>query len=62
MLKRLHALRARHEILEARISAERGRPRPDAFQLMQLKRIKLKLRDEIARVESETFPDEPLHA
>lgn len=51
MIARLKALRARHGILEAKIDAERARPRPDGIRVQLLKKMRLKLRDEIARYE-----------
>ena len=47
---RLNSLRQRHESLETRIAAEDQRPRPDFQALDQLKRQKLRLKDEIERV------------
>lgn len=47
MQRKLEALKARHEILEAKIRAEQIRPRPDEFQIMHLKRLKLRLREQI---------------
>lgn len=51
MYPRLHALRVRHDILESKIHGELTRPRPDQLRLTLLKRMKLKLRDEIAGIE-----------
>lgn len=51
MYPRLHALRVRHDILESKIHGELTRPRPDHLRLTLLKRMKLKLRDEIAGIE-----------
>jgi hypothetical protein len=52
MYPRLHALRVRHDILESKIDGELARPRPDQLRLTLLKRMKLKLRDEIAGIEN----------
>lgn len=51
MHARLKALRARHDILESKIHGEMTRPMPDDLRLTLLKRMKLKLRDEIAGIE-----------
>jgi len=51
MKRRLHALKARHEILDAKIRQEALRPAADEFRLQQMKRIKLALRDQIAEEE-----------
>ena len=47
---RLQSLRERHAILEARITDEDLRPRPDADALGRLKREKLRLREEMERL------------
>ena len=49
--QRLEALRAEHQSLNAEIDAHAGRG--DALEIQGLKRQKLKLKDEIARLESE---------
>jgi hypothetical protein len=51
MYARLKSLQTRHEILESKIQGEMMRPRPDEVRLTLLKRMKLKLRDEIAGIE-----------
>ena len=51
MHARLKALQARHDILESKIHGEMVRPLPDDLRLTLLKRMKLKLRDEIAGIE-----------
>lgn len=48
MIARLNALRTRHGILEAKIEAEDLRPRPDTIRVKILKKMRLKLRDQIA--------------
>ncbi len=45
----LEALNARHAEIEGLIAAELNRPRPDEDRLGQLKRRKLKLKEEISR-------------
>lgn len=46
---RIKALRLRHQVLEARVAAEHGRPLPDMGILRGLKRERLRLKDELAR-------------
>ena len=56
LLRRLHEMRSEHRDLDtviARFSAERV----DQLQVQRLKKRKLKLKDEIARVESRLVPD-----
>ncbi|HEV7266342.1 MAG TPA: YdcH family protein [Falsiroseomonas sp.] len=50
---RLRALEERHAALEARISDEDNRPRPDADQLSRLKREKLRLKEEMERLKGQ---------
>ena len=45
----LEALNARHALLDGKISAEMTRPLPDASAIAQMKRQKLKLKEEIQR-------------
>lgn len=47
---RFRSLQARHASLERRISDEGARPRPDADTLRQLKREKLRLKEEMERL------------
>ena len=49
--QRLEALRAQHQTLDDEIDALAGRG--DALEIQGLKRQKLRLKDEIARLESE---------
>jgi hypothetical protein len=49
--ERLESLRARHAGLEAEIAEENKRPHPDDAHIHALKKEKLKLKDEIARLE-----------
>ncbi|MXN64665.1 DUF465 domain-containing protein [Stappia sp. GBMRC 2046] len=44
---RIDALRGRHQILELLVAAENKRPAPDTTALRNLKREKLRLKDEI---------------
>lgn len=46
--RKLHTLHIRHSLLENKISREHSRPMPDAFMIQKYKRLKLKLKDEIA--------------
>ncbi|MAZ19538.1 MAG: DUF465 domain-containing protein [Ahrensia sp.] len=55
MYARLDALRSRHGILESRIQGELQRPCPDSLRLTQLKRKKLRLREQIADIETAIF-------
>lgn len=43
-------LNARHAEIENAIETEEHRPNPDTMRLMQLKRQKLKLKEEITRI------------
>ena len=52
--QRLEALRAEHQALDARIDALAGQG--DDLEIKGLKRQKLRLKDEIARLESEQAP------
>jgi hypothetical protein len=45
----LTALVARHSELESQIAGETNRPHPDELQIMQWKKQKLRLKDEILR-------------
>ena len=47
---RIESLRTRHQALEARITEEDHRPRPDPDVLMRWNREKLKLKDELERL------------
>ena len=51
MNRLLRALKARHAIMETRVTEEQRRPRPDPIRLRSLKTIKLQLRDQIASLE-----------
>ena len=42
-------LQARHADLDARILAETGRPQPDSGLISELKRRKLRLKEELSR-------------
>ena len=49
----LTALETKHHDLEAKIDDEMHRPAPDQFRLTTLKREKLRIKDEIAKLESD---------
>ncbi|SES68257.1 YdcH family protein [Oceanicella actignis] len=55
-LKLAH-LRAEHRDLDAAIEAMHARPAPDMLAIRRLKKRKLALRDEIARIEDLLTPD-----
>jgi hypothetical protein len=49
--QRLQTLSDRHAALEARISDEGARPRPNDLELARLKREKLRLKEEMERLQ-----------
>jgi hypothetical protein len=51
LLNRLESLKGRHASLEERISDEDHRPRPDSDALMRLKLEKLRLKEEMHRLQ-----------
>ena len=55
MLKRIAALRAKKDILQAKIEQEASRPQPDSVRLQLLKRQRLRLKDQIAHASRITF-------
>jgi hypothetical protein len=50
---RIEALKERHASLELRIADEDGRPRPDSDTLWQLKVEKLRLKEEMERLQNQ---------
>lgn len=54
MVERLESLKARHAGLEAEISEETKKAHPDDTALHALKKEKLRIKDEIARLERGT--------
>jgi hypothetical protein len=50
---RVHSLKSKHALLEHEIAQEICRPSPDDMHLHDLKRRKLRLKDEITRLETE---------
>jgi hypothetical protein len=51
MVERIETLRARHRSLEEAIDREVGRPLPNMENLTDMKRQKLRIKDEIALLE-----------
>lgn len=49
-MERVETLRARHADLDSQIAEEVHRPHPDDIRITELKREKLKLKDEITRL------------
>lgn len=47
---RIESLRSKHAELEAALEFERRRPMPDTGMLAELKRQKLRIKDEIQRI------------
>ena len=47
----LEALNVRHATIDGQIAAEMTRPKPDPVRLGQLKRKKLKLKEEMVRLQ-----------
>jgi hypothetical protein len=56
LLRRLHEMRSEHRDLDT-VIARFGVERVDQLQVQRLKKRKLKLKDEIARLESRLVPD-----
>ena len=54
---RLEALKIEHRDLDAAIEALRGMAAPDQLQVARLKKRKLRLKDEIAKLEDMRVPD-----
>ena len=50
----LHELSEKHRLLERRLREEMARPGSDDIEIRRMKQEKLKLKDEITRLESET--------
>lgn len=55
--ERVEGLRNEHRDLDDAIIALSQRPVPDMLQIQRLKRKKLQLKDEIARLDSQLLPD-----
>lgn len=54
---RLGSLKRQHAKLEQRIGREKRRVRPDDLRLQKMKRIKLHIRDRIARLKRHAAPE-----
>jgi hypothetical protein len=54
---RLGDLKIEHQDLDAAVHALEAKPRPDMIQIARLKKKKLRLRDEITRLEDQLTPD-----
>ena len=54
---RLATFKVEHQDLDAAVCALEAKPRPDQIQIARLKKKKLRLRDEIARLEDQLLPD-----
>ena len=54
---KLASLKLEHQDLDAAVQALEAKPRPDQIQIARLKKKKLRLRDEIARLEDQITPD-----
>ncbi len=50
---RIAALQLKHQTLEGQIDAERSRPQPDASRLVELRWEKLRIKDELDRLQSQ---------
>ena len=57
LLARLKTLQTEHADLDASIDALAQLPIPDQLRIARLKRKKLQLRDEIAKIENRILPD-----
>ena len=57
--RRLAMLRTEHRDLDAAIAALISTDSQDQLQIARLKKRKLQLKDQIARLESDLIPDEP---
>ena len=57
MRRRLATLKVEHRDVDASVEALLHQPRQDMLQIARLKKKKLNLRDEIARMEDALFPD-----
>ncbi len=54
---RLVLLKQEHRDLDIALASMGYKPAQDALQLQRLKKQKLRLRDEITRIEDELYPD-----
>jgi len=50
---RIESLKSRHAVLETRLADEDHRPRPDEGEVVRLKLEKLRIKDEMERLQGE---------
>lgn len=55
--RRLDAMRGEHRDLDDAITALAAMPQPDQIQIARLKKRKLRVKDEIARLQDAMIPD-----
>lgn len=53
VVEHVEALRAKHNTLKQAVDQENQRPHPDEFRIAELKREKLRIKDEIAKLQGE---------
>lgn len=51
--ERIEALKSKHQALDAQIEEEENRPHPDDIVIHDLKKQKLRIKDEIAALEEQ---------
>ena len=51
--ERMDDLKSKHQVLEAAIEEENNRPHPDDIEIASLKKQKLRIKDEIATLDSQ---------
>ncbi|WP_137129226.1 YdcH family protein [Rhizobium sp. FY34] len=56
----LKALKFRHTLLQKRIEQEQKVPQPDSLRIMSLKKIRLRMREQIEFLERAGNPTKPL--
>lgn len=56
---RLGELRTRNRVLDKRLARLIAHPAPDASEVADIKKRKLRIRDEIAHLERTLYPDQP---
>ena len=49
-VRHFKALLFRHSMIQKEIDAEQSAPRPDPFRLLRLKRLRLSIKDRMARI------------
>lgn len=53
VVEHVEALRAKHTALKHAVDEENQRPHPDEFRIAELKREKLRIKDEISKLRGE---------